>query len=69
MRYIILRDDDTSALTPVECLRLQGFPEGKFVFPDNLSRNQQYKQIGNAVTVPLVRKLAAECGRLLKENA
>lgn len=56
-------------LTPVECLRLQGFPEGKFVFPDNLSRNQQYKQIGNAVTVPLVRKLAAECGRLLKENA
>lgn len=56
-------------LTPIECLRLQGFPENGFVFPENLSRNQQYKQIGNAVTVPLVRKLAAECRRLLTERA
>jgi DNA (cytosine-5)-methyltransferase 1 len=56
-------------LTPVECLRLQGFPEKGFVFPDNLSRVQQYKQIGNAVTVPLVQKLAAECRRLLKERS
>lgn len=56
-------------LTPVECLRLQGFPEGEFIFPDNLSRVQQYKQIGNAVTVPLVQKLAAECRRLLKERS
>jgi DNA (cytosine-5)-methyltransferase 1 len=56
-------------LTPIECLRLQGFPEKDFVFPDNLSRVQQYRQIGNAVTVPLVQKLAAECRRLLKEKS
>jgi DNA (cytosine-5)-methyltransferase 1 len=55
-------------LTPAECLRLQGFQEGEFVFPDSLSRVQQYKQIGNAVTVPLVQKLAVECRRLLKEK-
>jgi DNA (cytosine-5)-methyltransferase 1 len=56
-------------LTPVECLRLQGFPDTKFAFPDGLSRVQQYKQIGNAVTVPLVQKLAAECRRLLDEES
>jgi DNA (cytosine-5)-methyltransferase 1 len=55
-------------LTPVECMRLQGFPVNEFAFPDTLSRTQRYKQIGNAVTVPLVRKLAAECRRLLKEK-
>jgi DNA (cytosine-5)-methyltransferase 1 len=55
-------------LTPMECLRLQGFPEDEFSFPELLSRVQQYKQIGNAVTVLLVRKLAAECRRLLDER-
>ncbi len=52
-------------LTPAECLRLQGFSEDSFSFPPQLSKFQQYKQIGNAVTVPLVRKLAIECRRLL----
>ncbi len=52
-------------LTPTECLRLQGFSDTEFTFPANISRVQQYKQIGNAVTVPLVRKIAAECRRLL----
>lgn len=56
-------------LTPTECLRLQGFPDKEFAFPAELSRVQQYKQIGNAVTVPLVQKLAAECRRLLEERA
>jgi len=56
-------------LTPLECLRLQGFSELDFVFPESLSRVQQYKQIGNAVTVPLVQKLAAECRRLLEERS
>ena len=55
-------------LTPMECLRLQGFSEDDFSFPALLSKVQQYKQIGNAVTVPLVRKLAAECRRLLDER-
>lgn len=55
-------------LTPVECLNLQGFPIDEFSFPEGLSKVQQYKQIGNAVTVPLVRKLAVECRRLLEER-
>jgi DNA (cytosine-5)-methyltransferase 1 len=52
-------------LTPRECLRLQGINDGEIVFPPSISRSQQYKQIGNAVTLPLVRKLAVECRRLL----
>ena len=55
-------------LTPIECLKLQGFDEGEFAFPADLSRQQQYRQIGNAVTVPLVQKLARECFRQLDTN-
>lgn len=43
-------------LTPRECARLQGFPE-KFVIP--VSDTQAYKQFGNSVAVPVVRKVAA----------
>jgi len=56
-------------LTPQECLRLQGISDGEFVFPPELSRTQRYKQIGNAVTVPLVHKLAAECRRQLDRDS
>lgn len=35
-------------LTPTECERLQGFPDG---WTDDQSDTQRYKQLGNAVTV------------------
>src|SRR3990167_3596224 len=38
-------------LTPVECERLQGFPDN---YTDGLSDTQRYKCLGNAVTVPVV---------------
>lgn len=50
-----------------ECLRLQGFPED-FMFPDEVTRYQRYKQVGNSVTVPLVEKLANECLRQLARS-
>lgn len=46
--------------TPRECARLQGYDDG-FQFPEELSRGQIGKQIGNSVTVPLVRLLAETC--------
>ena len=52
-------------LTPEECLSLQGFDKS-FEFPGKVSRSQRYKQIGNAVTVPLVQLLAKECKRILR---
>lgn len=42
-------------LTPRECARLQGFPD-TFIIP--VSDTQAYKQFGNSVTVPVVRKVA-----------
>lgn len=44
-------------LTPRECARLQGYPEN-FVIPQ--SRTPAYKQFGNSVAVPVVRRIA-EC--------
>jgi DNA (cytosine-5)-methyltransferase 1 len=66
----VFKDDwGIRKLTTRECLRLQGFDADKFVFPEDVSRSQRYKQIGNAVTVPLVEKLAQECIRLLTKGA
>jgi len=56
-------------LTTSECLRLQGFDPETFIFPDDVAKGQRYKQIGNAVTVSLVEKLATECIHLLRTGA
>ena len=38
-------------LTPMECERLQGFPDG---FTEGQADSHRYKQMGNAVAVPVV---------------
>ena len=43
-------------LTPTECERLQGFPDG---WTKGLSDTQRYKCCGNAVTVPVVQYIAS----------
>jgi DNA (cytosine-5)-methyltransferase 1 len=45
-------------LTPRECARLQGYEDSWFSMPPEVSRSQMYKQIGNSVTVPLVKNIA-----------
>lgn len=52
-------------LTPFECKRLMGFPED-FEMP--VSDTQAYRQLGNAVVVPLVRRVAVEMVRALQEH-
>jgi len=42
-------------LTPRECARLQGFPEDYIL---HKSKSAAYKQFGNAVTVPVVERIA-----------
>ena len=42
-------------LTPKECSRLQGFPDD---WNDCQSDTQRYKQLGNAVSVPVVEEIA-----------
>ena len=48
-------------LTPIECERLQGFPDG---WTEGQSNTQRYKQLGNAVSVPIVQEIIE---RLKKE--
>lgn len=50
-------------LTVRECLRLQGFPES-YKMKDNYS--QSYKQIGNSVTVPVIKLIAKEMVKYLE---
>ena len=42
-------------LTPLECERLQGFPDG---WTEGISDTQRYKCLGNAITVPVVQYIA-----------
>jgi DNA (cytosine-5)-methyltransferase 1 len=42
-------------LTPTECERLQGFPDG---WTEGVSDTQRYKTLGNAVTVNVIKEIA-----------
>ena len=59
-------------LTPIECERLQGFPDDHTSFGNydgevkSMSRNQRYKQCGNAVTVDVVQAVAEQVKPLFK---
>jgi DNA (cytosine-5)-methyltransferase 1 len=46
-----LQDKFVRRLTPVECERLQGFPDN---WTEGQADSTRYKQLGNAVTVPVV---------------
>ena len=50
----LYRDCTVRRLTPTECERLQGFPDG---WTEGLSDTQRYKTLGNAVTVNVIRDL------------
>ena len=52
-------------LTPREAARLQGFPDS-FILPN--SDMQMYKQFGNSVAVPVIKALAKEISKTLKNK-
>ena len=52
-------------LTPVECERLQGFPDG---WTDGQSDSNRYKQLGNAVTVNVIEWLAKNTKTYMENN-
>jgi site-specific DNA-cytosine methylase len=50
----MVSDTSVRRLTPTECERLQGFPDG---WTEGQSDTHRYKQMGNAVAVPVVEWL------------
>ena len=46
-------------LTPKETFNVQGYPKD-FKLPKEVSNGQQYKQAGNSVVVPLIKRIAAK---------
>ena len=59
---VIVDDMEVRRLTPVECERLQGFPDD---WTAGLADSHRYKQMGNAVTV----NVANYVGLLIMEAA
>lgn len=64
----IIRDDfGIRKLTPEECLRFQGFPE-EYHFP-KMANSHKYKQAGNSVSVPVIKRIAENIIKALDEDA
>lgn len=50
-----------------ECATLQGYAD--IVFPAEMSNNESYRQIGNAVSLPVAEQLAHACRRLYNSES
>jgi DNA (cytosine-5)-methyltransferase 1 len=62
-------------LTPIECERLQGFPDGYTAIPwkkksaDQCPDGPRYKALGNSMAVPVMRWIGERIQNLRKESA
>lgn len=61
----ILDDSIIRRLTPVECERLQGFPDN---WTEGISDTQRYKTLGNAVTVNVIKAIGESLREAMNEN-
>lgn len=57
------KSDTIRKLTPRECFNFQGYPKD-FVLP-NISNANLYKQAGNSVVVPVIRRIAEQIKKVL----
>ena len=70
-----INDRGIRTMTPIEWARLQGFKDYAFIknekdyfsFPENISETQQYKQLGNSVSIPVIEELAKYMFKHLRE--
>lgn len=63
----VIVDNRVRKLTERECLNLQGFSEN-FFFPESTPRSLRYKMIGNSVSPPISKLIAAKVKLLLEEE-
>ena len=63
----LVRDDyGVRKITIQECLDFQGFPK-QFSFPHSITLDDAYKQIGNSVCVPVIKRIAEKIIELIGE--
>ncbi|MDA7578076.1 DNA (cytosine-5-)-methyltransferase [Flavobacteriales bacterium] len=60
---LILQNEIIRKLSPRECFRFQGFPED-FKLP-KIAKSHLYKQAGNSVSVPVIKKIADEIKKVI----
>lgn len=56
---IIVDSKGIRKLTPRECFRVQGFPKS-YKLPSNIADSALYKQAGNSVSVPVIKRIAEQ---------
>lgn len=54
-------------LTPIECERLQGFPDNYTKIAENTPNTARYKTLGNAMAVPVIRWIGQRIEKELRE--
>ena len=59
------KKDRYRKITPEECFRFQGYTNASKL-PTNIADGQLYKQAGNSVTVPLIKKIAMNMRKSLE---
>lgn len=64
---IVWDDYGIRKLTIRECLDFQGFPQ-EYCFPNSITIEDAYKQIGNSVCVPVIRRIAEQISNVLREK-
>lgn len=61
---LVCDDFGVRRITIQECLDFQGFPK-EFKFPHSITLDDAYKQIGNSVCVPVIRRIAEQIKRVM----
>jgi DNA (cytosine-5)-methyltransferase 1 len=64
-RDFLIHQQGVRRLTPIECERLQGFPDD---WTDGQSDTARYRQLGNAVAVPVVQWIASRIMQVEQEE-
>ena len=67
----LVTDSVVRRLTPMECERLQGFPDGYTDVPHNgkpASKSARYKALGNSMAVPVMRYIAEQLENAVNYN-
>lgn len=65
---LILTDQGIRKLSPKECLNFQGYP-ANYSFPNVIADSAKYKQAGNSVVVPLIRKVCKSIISTISKNS